>query len=83
MDSMFFKVFIIWMLCVCSVFMSLWNKYFAAGSSTELLCISSHMKIPENHKTCGFDTILESVIGLENLGGWHSFQSQGIALLQP
>lgn len=57
------------MLCAYSVFMSLWNKYFTAEYATEFLCISSHMKIPENHKTCVFDRILESVVGLENLGG--------------
>lgn len=83
MDFMFFKVFIFWMLCACSVFISLWNKYFTEESASKLLCVSSHMKISENYKTCVFDRILESVIGLENLGGWHSFQSQGIALLQP
>lgn len=83
MDFMFFKVFIFWMLCACSVFMSLWNKYFTAERASKSLCVFSHMKIPANHKTCLFYRILENGIGLENLGGWHSFQSQGIAVLLP
>lgn len=39
--------------------MSLWNKYFTAECTAELLCTSSHMKIPENRKICVFDRILE------------------------
>lgn len=50
------------------IFYVLRNKYFTVECTAKLLCISLYMKTLENHKTCVFDRILGSVIGLEKLG---------------